>query len=92
PVRGLITLDPVGGPLRRRFGGPAPAFWLNVEARPSSPDRSDRVASLRPWARKPSGLPVALATRHVALDLNHWNVAAMMELSGARHWLEGEAA
>ncbi|MBA3811884.1 MAG: alpha/beta fold hydrolase [Caulobacteraceae bacterium] len=36
PVRGLITLDPVGGPLRRRFEGPAPAFWLNVEARPSS--------------------------------------------------------
>lgn len=90
PVQSLITLDPVGGPLRRRLEGPLPVPWLNVEARPSSPDRSDLATSLWPWSRKPSGLPVALATRHVALDLNHWDVAGMMTLSGACRWLEGQ--
>lgn len=88
PVRRLVTLDPVGGPLPRRFERPSPVPWLNVHAQPSTPDRSDRLTSLRPWARKPSGLPVALATRHVTLDVNHWDVAGMMQLTGARRWLE----
>jgi pimeloyl-ACP methyl ester carboxylesterase len=92
PVARLITLDPVGGPLPRRFEEPLPAPWLNVHARPSTPDRSDWLTTLWPYARKPSGLPVALATRHVALDLNHWNVAGMMERSGARRWLDGRAS
>jgi pimeloyl-ACP methyl ester carboxylesterase len=91
PVARLITLDPVGGPLPRRFEAPLPAPWLNVEAQPSTPDRSDWLTSLRPYARKPSPLPVALATRHVALDLNHRDVAGMMRLSGARRWLDGGA-
>ena len=89
PVGKLITLDPVGGPLPRRFRASLPTPWLNVGTRPSSPDRSDRLTSLAPFARKPSGLPLTLATRHVALDLNHRDVAAMMALSGARAWLEG---
>jgi hypothetical protein len=57
----------------------------------SSPDRSDWLTSLRPYARKPSGLPVTFATRHVVLDLNHRDVAGMMDLSGAREWLEDQA-
>jgi pimeloyl-ACP methyl ester carboxylesterase len=92
PVRALVTLDPVGGPLPRRFEGPLAVPWLNVQAQPSSPDRSDWLTSLRPYARKPSGLPVALATRHVVLDLNHRDVAGMMDLSGARRWLQDRAS
>ncbi len=91
PVAKLITLDPVGGPLPRRFRTPPPAPWLNVSTRPSSPDRSDALTSLAPFARKPSGLPLSLATRHVALDLHHRDVAGMMDLSGARAWLEGRS-
>jgi pimeloyl-ACP methyl ester carboxylesterase len=92
PVARLITLDPVGGPWPRRFAGSLATPWLNVDAQPSAPDRSDWLTSLRPYARKPSGLPVSLATRHVTLDLNHWDVAGMMDLSGARQWLESEAS
>ncbi len=87
-IRSLITLDPVSGPLPCRFEDCAPAPWLNVLAQPTRRDRSDRLTTLWPWARKPSGLPVARASRHVRLDINHWNVAAMMELSGARAWLD----
>ena len=86
-VSRVVTLDPVGGPLPRRFEGRLPVPWLNVDAQPSLPDRSDWLTSLRPYARKPSGLPIALATRNVVLDVNHRDVARMMELSGARQWL-----
>lgn len=41
PIRGLITLDPVSGPVRSRFEDFAPAPWLNVLAEPTRPDRSD---------------------------------------------------
>jgi thioesterase domain-containing protein len=84
----LITLDPVGGPIHRIAREVPDVFWLNVEARPSQPDDSDRLTLRRPFARKPSRLPVEAAHRHVVLDLNHWNVAAMMTLSGARARLD----
>jgi hypothetical protein len=41
-----------------------------------------------PWSRKPSGLPVERAAAKVVLDLNHWNVEAMMQLGGARERLD----
>ena len=90
PIRSLITLDPVSGPLRSRFEDFAPAPWLNVLAEPTRVDRSDRMTTLWPWARKPSQLPVAWAMRQVRLDTNHWNVAAMMAFSGARAWLDAD--
>jgi pimeloyl-ACP methyl ester carboxylesterase len=88
PVRALITLDPVGGPLRRTFRGQLACPWLNIVAAPATPDRSDRLTRLRGLSRKPSGLPTAQADREVILDLNHWNVAGMMALSDAWRWVE----
>lgn len=88
PIKCLITLDAVAGPMRNRFEDWTPAPWLDVAARPAEPDRSDRLTTLRPWARKPSGLPVSRALRHVTVEANHWNVDAMMRLSGARTWLD----
>jgi len=83
----LITLDPVAGPLRRPRGGIGAAAWLDVCAAPRRPDRSDRLATLRPWSRKPSQLPTHAADRRVVLDLHHWDVAGMMALAGGRDFL-----
>jgi pimeloyl-ACP methyl ester carboxylesterase len=88
PIRALITLDPVAGPLRRTFKGGLTCLWLNVVARPAAPDRSDRLTDLRGLSRKPSGLPTIRATREVVLDLNHWNVAGMLASSDAWRWAE----
>ncbi len=87
PVRALITLDPVAGPLRRRFTGELACPWLNVVAQPAAPDRSDRLTGLHGLSRKPSGLPTAKATQEVVLNLNHWNVADMMAGSDAWRWV-----
>jgi pimeloyl-ACP methyl ester carboxylesterase len=87
PLKSLITLDPVAGPFRRRFIGDPGCPWLNVVASASSPDRSDRLTDLWGLSRKPSRLPLESATRHVVLDLNHWNVVGMMEASGALVWM-----
>ena len=84
----LVTLDPVSGPLRRPAAGRPGAFWLDVTLAPSSPDRSDRLTNRRPWARKPSRLPLEAADERVVLDLNHWDVGRMMRLSGARARLD----
>jgi pimeloyl-ACP methyl ester carboxylesterase len=95
-VATLVTLDPVSGPLRRPPARPSGLHWLNVTLEPCRPDESDRLTNRRPWAAKPSRLPLEAADRHVVLDLNHWDVAGMMRLSGARArldaaWLESEA-
>jgi pimeloyl-ACP methyl ester carboxylesterase len=87
-VANLITLDPISGPLRRPPAPPAGVHWLNVDLDPAAPDPSDRLTTRRPWARKPSRLPLAAADEHVVLDLNHWNVRGMMQLSGARARLD----
>jgi hypothetical protein len=88
PVENLITLDPFGWPFGTRPRGFPTARWLNVDCAPSRPDASDRMTDRRPWSRKPSGLPVDRAERNVVLDLNHWNVEAMMQLGGARARLD----
>jgi thioesterase domain-containing protein len=84
----LITLDPVSGPWRRPSPWPGGAFWLNVCADSSQPDASDRVTQRRPFAHKPSRLPLGAAHRNVTLDVHHWDVEAMMRLSGARARLD----
>jgi len=88
PLRALVTLDPVDGPLRRRFEGALGCEWLNVVADPSAPDRSDALTRLPLLAGKPPRLPLAQATRQVILDLNHWDVTGMMRASGARRLIE----
>jgi len=90
-VANLVTLDPVSGPWRRPITWPGGAFWLNVCAAPSRPDRSDRLTRRRPFARKPSRLPLATADLNVTLDLHHWDVENMMRLSGARERLDRSA-
>ena len=87
-IANLVTLDPVSGPWRRPARWPGGAFWLNVCAQPSQPDGSDRLTQKRPFARKPSRLPLTAADETVFLDLNHWDVDGMMRLSGARNRLE----
>jgi pimeloyl-ACP methyl ester carboxylesterase len=87
-VDNLITLDPVGWPFGRAPRGLPTAPWLNVDCAPSRPDASDRMTNRWPWSRKPSGLPVERAAAKVVLDLNHWNVEAMMQLGGARERLD----
>ena len=87
-VTNLITLDPVSGPLRRPPPWPGGAYWLNVALEPRTPDHSDRLTDRRPWARKPSRLPLAAADEQLVLDLNHWDVAGMLRLSGARARLD----
>ena len=84
----LVTLDPVSGPLRRPGAWPAGAYWLNISLAPAAPDRSDSLTLRRPFAHKPSRLPLADADRDVVLDLNHWDVGRMMRLSGARARLD----
>jgi pimeloyl-ACP methyl ester carboxylesterase len=84
----LITLDPVSGPLRGPADWRPGPYWLDVTLAPSSPDRSDRLTNRRPWARKPSRLPLEAADERVVLDLNHWDVARMMRRSGARARLD----
>jgi pimeloyl-ACP methyl ester carboxylesterase len=86
PIHALVTLDPVAGPLRRRFTGHVACPWLNVVARPTAPDRTDRLTNFCGLSRKPSGLPTDRATREVILDLNHWNVAGMLAASEAWRW------
>jgi pimeloyl-ACP methyl ester carboxylesterase len=83
-VTNLITLDPVSGPLRRPGTWPGGAFWLNVSADSSRPDHSDRLTRRQPFAHKPSRLPLAAADENVTLDLHHWDIDGMMQLSGAR--------
>ena len=90
-VANLITLDPVSGPWRRPPAWPGGAYWLNVCAEPSRPDRSDRLTQRRPFAHKPSRLPLRYADVTVTLDLHHWDVAGMMRLSGARSLLDQAA-
>jgi len=90
-VANLVTLDPVSGPWRRPLAWPGGAFWLNVRASPSRPDRSDRLTQRRPLAHKPSRLPLTAADRNVILDLHHWDVESMMRLSGARALLDDSA-
>ena len=87
-VANLFTLDPVSGPWRRPAPWPGGGFWLNVQAEPLRPDRSDRLTRTRPFARKPPRLPLTVAQESVTLDLNHWDVEGMMRLSGARDRLE----
>ncbi len=87
PVANLITLDPVSGPWRRPPRWPGGAYWLNVCARSSRPDKSDRLTQWRPFAHKPSRLPLRDADRTVTLDLHHWDVERMMRLSGAHDLL-----
>ncbi len=83
-VANLVTLDPVSGPWRRPPIWPGGAYWLNVTARSSRPDQSDRLTLRKPFARKPSRLPLSAAAKNVTLDLHHWDVEGMMRLSGAR--------
>jgi pimeloyl-ACP methyl ester carboxylesterase len=90
PIASLVTLDPVSGPLRRPPAWPGGPYWLNVTLAPTEPDRSDRLTARRPWARKPSRLPLEAADASVVLDLNHWDVGRMMRLSGARELLDGK--
>jgi hypothetical protein len=78
----------VSGPWRRPGAWPGGAFWLNVCAVPARPDRSDRLTRLRPFAHKPSRLPLTAADRNVTLDLHHRDVERMMRLSGARACLD----
>jgi pimeloyl-ACP methyl ester carboxylesterase len=87
-VGNLITLDPVGWPFGRCPRGLPAARWLNVDCASSQPDDSDRMTERWPWSRKPSGLPVERAETNIVLDLNHWNVEAMMRLGGARARLD----
>jgi pimeloyl-ACP methyl ester carboxylesterase len=82
-VANLITLDPVSGPWRRPVSWPGGAYWLNVCANPSTPDGSDRLTGRRPFAHKPSRLPLSSANSNLTLDLHHWDVAGMMRLSDA---------
>lgn len=82
-IANLITLDPVSGPLRRPPAWRGGAFWLNIELQPTAPDASDRLTSRRPFAVKPSRLPIRDADEHFVVDLNHWDVARMMRVSGA---------
>jgi hypothetical protein len=79
----------VSGPLRRPAGWRPGPYWLDVNLAPSSPDHTDQLTNRRPWARKPSRLPLGAADRRVVLDLNHWDVGRMMRLSGARDRLDG---
>ncbi|MBS0411602.1 MAG: hypothetical protein JSR86_16920 [Proteobacteria bacterium] len=88
-VANLVTLDPVSGPLRRPSAWRGGAFWLNVTLDPEAPDPSDRLTRRRPFAHKPSRLPLADADLAVTLDANHWDVETMMRLSGARARIEG---
>lgn len=83
-VANLITLDPVSGPWRRPLEWPGGVYWLNVELAPSAPDASDRLTQRRPFAVKPSRLPIHLADAQLVLDLNHRDVEPMMRLSGAQ--------
>ncbi len=83
-VANLVTLDPVSGPWRHPAPWPGGAFWLNVTAQSSRSDASDRLTQRRPFAYKPSRLPLIAADRNVTLDLHHWDVEGMMRLSGAR--------
>lgn len=86
-VDNLITLDPVRGPVRRVWGSGLRARWLNVIGQPSQPDVSDRLTDRWPWSRRlTDGFPAA--DLNVRLDVNHWNVEAMMALSGARERLD----
>ena len=87
-VTSLITLDPVSGPFRRPAGSVEPAFWMNVLAIPDRLDRSDRLAVLPPFSRKPSSLPTSAADRSVTVALHHWDVDGMMALGGARAHLD----
>jgi pimeloyl-ACP methyl ester carboxylesterase len=87
-VANLITLDPVSGPWRRSPAWSGGAFWLNVTLASASPDRSDRLTELSPFARKPSRLPISAANQIATLDLNHWDVGGMMTMSGARARLD----
>jgi pimeloyl-ACP methyl ester carboxylesterase len=90
-IANLVTLDPVSGPLHRPMGWPGGAFWLNVTAESSRPDASDRLTQRRPFAHKPSRLPLGAADLAVTLDLHHWDVEGMMRLSGARARLDHAA-
>jgi pimeloyl-ACP methyl ester carboxylesterase len=81
-VANLITLDPVSGLYRRPAPWPGGAFWLNITLKPSRLDQSDRMTRLWPLACKPSRLPVSAADEAVILDLHHWDVGAMLHLSG----------
>ena len=90
-VLNLITLDPVSGPWRRPPAWPGGPYWLNVCAQSSRPDQSDRLTQRRPFAHKPSRLPLGAADRTVTLDLHHWDVEGMMRLSGAQGLLERSA-
>jgi pimeloyl-ACP methyl ester carboxylesterase len=90
-VANLVTLDPVSGPWRRPPAWPGGAYWLNVCAASSRPDGSDRLTQRRPFAHKPSRLPLGAADRTVTLDLHHWDVEGMMRLSGARALLDRSA-
>jgi pimeloyl-ACP methyl ester carboxylesterase len=87
-VATLITLDPVSGPLRRPAAWRPGPYWLDITLAPTSPDRSDRLTNRRPWARKPSRLPLEAADERIVLDMNHWDVGRMMRLSGARARLD----
>jgi pimeloyl-ACP methyl ester carboxylesterase len=87
-IANLVTLDPVSGPWRRTEAWPGGAYWLNVRADSSRPDGSDRLTQRRPFAHKPSRLPLSAADRTVTLDLHHWDVESMMRLSGARDRLD----
>jgi pimeloyl-ACP methyl ester carboxylesterase len=87
-VANLITLDPVSGPWRRLPSWPGGVFWLNVSLVPSAPDASDRLTGRRPFAVKPSRVPIHLADEQVVLDLNHRDVELMMRMSGAQTRLE----
>jgi len=92
PIASLVTLDPVSGPLRRPSDWPGGAFWLNVTLAPPSPDYTDVLVHWRPFASKPSRLPIAAADKHVVLKRRHWDVEGMMRLSGARERLERAVA
>ena len=90
-VANLVTLDPVSGPWRRPPVWPGGAYWLNVCAQSSQPDKSDRLTQRRPFAHKPSRLPLRAADRTATLDLHHWDVEGMMRLSGAQGLLDRSA-
>jgi RHS repeat-associated protein len=76
PVNLLITIDPVG---RTSVRNPAnnTGTWINVDAAPSSRNRSDTIASI---GGKPSPVPTSSSIEQYIMNTNHGDFWQMMDL------------